>query len=78
MVSIADIDRMLFEADIEGGLVAWLHDENVLEVRKDQAEPAARLLHQAMTHSFVVTFPNAPTRDLIKQVKIGQSWAEAK
>jgi hypothetical protein len=69
---------MLFEAGIAGGPVAWLHDEIVLEVRDDQAALAARPLRQAMTGKFVATFSNAPTRYLIKQVKIGQSLAEAK
>ena len=33
MLALAYVDDRLFEAGIDGGLVAWLHDEIVLEVR---------------------------------------------
>ena len=47
----------LFDAGIDGGPVAWLHDEFVLEVRADQAEHAAELLKQTMVDAFAETFP---------------------
>ena len=36
MLALAYVDDRLFDAGIEGGPVAWLHDEIVLEVRDDQ------------------------------------------
>jgi hypothetical protein len=42
MLAIAYIDDRLFEAGIDGGPVAWLHDEIVLEVPADQAETLGR------------------------------------
>jgi DNA polymerase I-like protein with 3'-5' exonuclease and polymerase domains len=41
-------DDRLFDAGIDGGPVAWLHDEIVIEVREDQAAQAAEILKQAM------------------------------
>jgi hypothetical protein len=35
MLALAYVDDRLFDAGIEGGPVAWLHDEIVLEVRDD-------------------------------------------
>ena len=40
MLALAYVDDRLFDAGIEGGPVAWLHDEIVLEVRADQAVDA--------------------------------------
>ena len=57
MLALAYVDDRLFEAGIEGGPVAWLHDEIVLEVREDQAERAAEILKQSMIDGFAETFP---------------------
>jgi DNA polymerase-1 len=77
MLALTYADERLFAAGIEGGPVAWLHDEIVLEVRKDQAERAARILSQAMLDGFAETFPGAPLFGLVEP-KIGGNWAEAK
>ena len=77
MLALAAIDQALFEAGIEGGPVAWLHDEIVLEVPEADAERAADLLQKAMTDAFAETFPGAPLRDLVK-AHIGADWAAAK
>ena len=42
MLALAYADDRLFDAGVEGGPVAWLHDEIVLEVRADQAEQRGR------------------------------------
>ena len=60
MLALAAIDRMLFEEGIEGGPVAWVHDEILLEVAKADAERASVLLVKAMTDAFAETFPGAP------------------
>jgi DNA polymerase I-like protein with 3'-5' exonuclease and polymerase domains len=77
MLALAYVDDRLFEADIEGGPVAWLHDEFVLETRADQAGRAAEILPQAMIDAFVETFPGAPLNGLV-EARIGANWAEAK
>ena len=77
MLALAMIDRLLFEENIDGGPVAWLHDEIVLEVPVAYADKAALLLRRSMTEAFLESLPGAPTRGLIEPT-IGQSWAEAK
>ena len=44
MLALAAIDELLFEHGIDGGPVAWLHDEIVLEVPIEHAVKAAELL----------------------------------
>ena len=48
MLALAAIDELLFEHGIDGGPVAWLHDEIVLEVPTEHAVKAAELLVKAM------------------------------
>ena len=75
MLALAMIDRWLFEAGIDGGPVAWLHDEIVLEVPVAVADKSAALLRKAMTEAFLESLPGAPTRGLVEPT-IGQTWAE--
>jgi DNA polymerase-1 len=77
MLALAYVDDRLFEANIDGGLVAWLHDEIVIEVREDQAERAAEILKQSMIDGFAETFPGAPLNGLVEP-HIGANWGEAK
>jgi hypothetical protein len=77
MLALAYVDDRLFEANIDGGPVAWLHDEFVLEVRQDQAELAAEILKQSMIDGFAETFPGAPLNGLVEP-HIGLNWGEAK
>ena len=77
MLALAYVDDRLFNARINGGLVAWLHDEFVLEVRANQAEHAAEILKQSMIDGFAETFPGAPLNGLVEPHK-GMSWGEAK
>jgi hypothetical protein len=67
----------VFDADVDGGPVAWLHDEIVIEVREDQAQRAAEILKQSMIDGFAETFPGAPLDGLVEP-HIGASWGEAK
>jgi DNA polymerase I-like protein with 3'-5' exonuclease and polymerase domains len=62
---------------IRGGLVACIHDELLLEVHADDAEPAKEALRQVMTEAFVATFPGAPIANLVA-VECSRSWADAK
>jgi DNA (cytosine-5)-methyltransferase 1 len=75
MLALTYVDDRLYAAGIDGGPVAWLHDEIVLEVRDDQAVEAAAILKQAMTDGFIETFPDAPIAGLVEP-HIGMSWAE--
>lgn len=77
MRALTIVERLLFNAGIEGGPVAWLHDEILLEVPEANAEKAATLLQQAMIEAFLETFPGAPTEGLVEPT-IGRNWAEAK
>ena len=52
MLALTLIDRMLREAGIEGGPVAWLHDAIILEVPDADVERAASLLRKAMVTAF--------------------------
>jgi DNA polymerase-1 len=77
MMALAGIDRALFEEGIEGGPVAWMHDEIVLEVPVEDAPRAAELLAQEMISAFRQIFPGAPVRGLVDP-HIGLNWSEAK
>ena len=77
MLALAYVDDRLFDAGIDGGPVAWLHDEIVLEVREDQATRAAEILNQSMIDGFAETFPGAPLNGLVDP-HIGPNWGEAK
>ena len=46
MLALAAIDDALFAEGIDGGPVAWLHDEIVLEVPIEDAKRAAELLEK--------------------------------
>jgi DNA polymerase I len=77
MLALEAIDRLLFEHEIDGGPVAWLHDEIILEVPETNAEQARELLEKAMVDAFAETFPGAPLNGLV-DVRIGDNWAEVK
>jgi DNA polymerase I len=77
MLALALVDDRLFDAGISGGLVGWLHDEFIIEVRENQAERAAEILKQSMIDGFAETFPGAPLNGLVEP-HIGMSWGEAK
>jgi DNA polymerase-1 len=77
MLALTAIDRLLYEHGIDGGPVAWLHDEIILEVPKAYAERSAELLKQAMIDAFAETFPGAPLLNLV-EARIGADWAAVK
>ena len=77
MLALTMVDARLRLAGIAGGPVLVVHDEIVVEVPEADAPEAARLLQQAMTEAFAVTFPGAPLNQLVK-VGTGCTWCEAK
>jgi DNA polymerase-1 len=77
MLALAAIDDLLFKYDIDGGPVAWLHDEIVLEVPIEHSATAKRLLVEAMERAFAETFPGAPLNGLV-EANSGPNWSAAK
>jgi DNA polymerase-1 len=62
---------------INGGLVASIHDELLLEVAEADASTARSILEETMVEAFELTFPGAPSGNVV-EVKIGQTWKEVK
>lgn len=71
-LAMIELDAALAEADVEAVLLLQVHDELVLECRKDQLEAVSALLKKIMEK--VVTFDVPLTVD----VHSGQNWKEAK
>jgi DNA polymerase I-like protein with 3'-5' exonuclease and polymerase domains len=81
MLALAAIDQELFDAGIDGGPVAWIHDEILLEVPEADAPRAKALLERAMTAAFEETFPGSRELGLLNglvEAAIGSNWADAK
>jgi hypothetical protein len=77
MLALAYVDERLFEAGIDGGPVAWLHDEIVVEVCVEDADRAVEIVKQSMIDGFAETFPGAPLNGLVEP-HIGMNWGTAK
>jgi DNA polymerase-1 len=77
MLALSLVDDRLFDAEIDGGPVAWLHDEIVMEVAIEDAGRAAEILEQAMVDGFAETFPGAPLKGLV-DLHVATNWAAAK
>lgn len=75
--AIALLYARLKASAIRGGMVATIHDELLLEVHEDDAEAARALLEETMIEAFELTYPGAPTVNLV-ETKIGRSWADVK
>jgi DNA polymerase I-like protein with 3'-5' exonuclease and polymerase domains len=76
MLALLKVDAALREARIEGGPILFVHDEIVLEVRKEDAKVARRILTECMIAGFAETFPAAPLNDVVS-TKVGESWGSA-
>ena len=77
MLAIAKVHRGMQAGNIEGGLVASIHDELVLEVRESQAPQAKSILEEAMVEAFAQTYPLAPVSGLVS-VSVGLTWGDLK
>jgi DNA polymerase I len=73
--AIALVHRRL--RGLQGGLVACVHDELLLEVAEGDAEAARQILEEAMVEAFELTFPGAPTCGVVAAA-VGRTWKEAK
>jgi DNA polymerase I-like protein with 3'-5' exonuclease and polymerase domains len=72
-----EISRLRRADGHDAVMVAQIHDELILEADARSAEAVAALLAKEMTTAFAVTFPDAPTTDLV-DVKAGSTWADLK
>jgi DNA polymerase I-like protein with 3'-5' exonuclease and polymerase domains len=81
MLALTAIDQALFDAGIDGGPIAWVHDEILLEVPEADAPRAKELLETAMVDAFEETFPGSREMGLLNglvEAAIGDNWAELK
>jgi DNA polymerase-1 len=81
MLALTAIDQALFDAGIDGGPIAWIHDEILLEISEADAERAKQLLETAMTDAFEETFPGSREMGLLRglvEASIGDNWAAVK
>lgn len=75
--AIALVHARLKRAGINGGLIACVHDELLLEVAEADTAAAGAILEEAMFEAFCITFPGAPTTGIAK-VASGRSWGDVK
>jgi DNA polymerase I-like protein with 3'-5' exonuclease and polymerase domains len=84
MLALTAVDQALYDAGVDDprhGVIAWVHDEIVMEVPADAAPLAKQLLERAMFDAFEQTFPGSEVMGLLNglaDVNIGDSWAQAK
>jgi DNA polymerase I-like protein with 3'-5' exonuclease and polymerase domains len=77
MTAIADVDRRLREERLDARLVAWIHDELIVEGRERDREQIKALLKDAMEQAFLMFFPAATLLKLV-EVNVGRNWAAVK
>ncbi len=75
MRAVASVYSRLHAAKLDAVLVAQIHDEIILEADASIAEEAKDILVSEMETAFTVTFPDAPSGNLV-DASIGQSWAD--
>jgi DNA polymerase-1 len=77
MAALTAVDRRLLDEHVDGRLVAWIHDELIVEAREADVERVKAILQSEMERAFIATFPSATLRDLI-EVKVASNWAQIK
>ena len=77
MAALTAVDRRLIAEKIDGRLVAWIHDELIVEARETHVDQVKAILQAEMESAFVGTFPAATLRGLI-EVKVALDWAAVK
>jgi DNA polymerase-1 len=65
------------QAGLKARIIATIHDELLLEAPESEAQDVAALVEQGMTDAFTMTFPGAPTRNVV-EARIGTTWAALK
>jgi DNA polymerase I len=75
--ALTAVDRRLLAEKIDARLVAWIHDELIVEAREAEVERVKALLQSEMEKAFLSTFPTATLNKLI-EVKVAPTWGEIK
>ena len=70
-IAMINAENSLKEAGIEARLILQVHDELVVEAKKDCAEQAGAILKREMENAVTLSLP------LTVEVKIGKDWLEA-
>ena len=71
-LAMIHVHRKLAESDLDARLILQVHDELLIEVRRDQAEQALELLRREMEHAVELTVP------LNVGPAMGDNWFDAK
>ena len=71
-LAMIHVHRKLAESDLDARLILQVHDELLIEVRRDQAEQALELLRREMEHAVELTVP------LNVGTAMGDNWFDAK
>ena len=71
-LAMIGVHRKLSESGLDAKLILQVHDELLLEVRKDQAEEAMALLKDQMEHAVTLSVP------LDVGSAMGENWYDAK
>ena len=66
------VDRELKKRGLKSRLILQVHDELLVEARKEEAEKAAAILREEMMHAAELSVP------LEVDMHQGESWYEAK
>jgi DNA polymerase-1 len=77
MKAVTEVDRRVWEENIDGRLILWAHDELIVEAREREASQVKALLKDAMERAFLEVFPKATLLNLV-EVKVGPNWAAVK
>jgi DNA polymerase I len=77
MAALTAVDRRLLADKIDGHLVAWIHDDLIVETREADVDRVKALLQSEMERAFIDTFPSA-TRNKLIEVKVAPNWAQIK
>jgi len=77
MKALTAVDRRLLAERIDARLVAWIHDELLVETRKADVDRVKVLLQREMEQAFIDTFPAATLNQLV-EVKVATNWAAIK
>jgi DNA polymerase-1 len=70
-LAMIKVHKAIKDTELPGRLILQVHDELILEVRKDAAQDAARILKQEMEGAYRLSVP------LVVDTAIGKNWDEA-
>jgi len=71
-LAMIHVHRKLMESTLDARLILQVHDELLIEVRRDQAEEALALLRKEMEHAVALSVP------LDVGTAMGKNWFDAK